>query len=721
MPDLIVQIKADLTNYIAGMKQAGTISASAASDITKQLAQASQATENLGGSALSASMRLMQMRSGMSAARDGVIGFTMSGQRAESALMAMGHHFTSLINETGSLGGAFRALGSSLLGTGGIILAVTLAAELWRKYSKEQSDAYDATKHFTDAVKAQDSIFNNLDSSYKDAVKNVDELRINVDLAKKGFIDKNEVIKEYNNTIGKTTGQVKTLDGVEQSLVKNGDAYIKMMLYKAAAQTALSQAADKAVEIAKKQAMPDSEALGWMYNTTHNVINADELKRIAQFHRDEASKEYQKDEDLLTKAAKSLQDKAAAIAKEMHFNFLVSDDKKTPKTDAEKKYEEARKAALKIQQEYDNKQLEASLTGEKLELQVLEDKYNKDLAIEKKGGADTTSLTKFYNDSKIAIQKKYADQRAEIAKKIDDEIAGIDQPSRKKDLADNQKWYDEKLIQIKNFGADYLREKAILDAALVNKNKETNAKYDNKDYSDEFDNKLKEFNAGSKNRNILGIDYKKENAELLANLEVRKKEILKNNVDVQKLLTASLLDYEKKVENNNALEQKQKNAIVLAHELSGAFDGAFNSIVSGSQNAMQAVVQALEQMIVKLVEAIVEAAILASLLAVFTGGFSSIGSAFAGGFSGTAAGSFGSFVTQGTGLHLAEGGITSGPTRALIGEGREREAVMPLSKLQNFINTNKQPSHSNGLVATITGSNLQLWDVRSKIQKGRVG
>jgi TP901 family phage tail tape measure protein len=38
---------------------------------------------------------------------------------------------------------------------------------------------------------------------------------------------------------------------------------------------------------------------------------------------------------------------------------------------------------------------------------------------------------------------------------------------------------------------------------------------------------------------------------------------------------------------------------------------------------------------------------------------------------------------------LAEGGITTGPTLAMIGEGKEQEAVLPLSKLQNLLDINK--------------------------------
>src|SRR3546814_136780 len=36
--------------------------------------------------------------------------------------------------------------------------------------------------------------------------------------------------------------------------------------------------------------------------------------------------------------------------------------------------------------------------------------------------------------------------------------------------------------------------------------------------------------------------------------------------------------------------------------------------------------------------------------------------------------------------YLAHGGVTTGPTMAMIGEGAEQEAVLPLSKLQGMLN-----------------------------------
>lgn len=62
--------------------------------------------------------------------------------------------------------------------------------------------------------------------------------------------------------------------------------------------------------------------------------------------------------------------------------------------------------------------------------------------------------------------------------------------------------------------------------------------------------------------------------------------------------------------------------------------------------------------------------------------------------------------------YLAEGGITTGPTMAMIGEGSEDEAVMPLSKLQSVIDMNtaagarsasRMAPAGNGLVLELRG------------------
>jgi hypothetical protein len=141
MADLLVKVGADISQFNKAMSDVETGAKTVANDVSKNLSDAAMNTEKLGGSALSASMRFQQMRSGISAARDGVLAFTLSGQSADRSLMAMGHHITSLVNETGSFKGAMSALASSLWGAGGLILGITLAMELWDKYSKAQEKA----------------------------------------------------------------------------------------------------------------------------------------------------------------------------------------------------------------------------------------------------------------------------------------------------------------------------------------------------------------------------------------------------------------------------------------------------------------------------------------------------------------------------------------------------------------------------------------------------
>jgi hypothetical protein len=154
MADLKVTVGADVSAYEAGMKQSAQATQAFSDDATKSLAQVAQASTAAGGAAASSSMKFMQMRSGISAARDGVMAFTLGGQAAERSLLAMGHHINSLVNETGSFKGALGALGSSLWGPGGIILGITVAVELFSKFSKGSKEAGDAAVDYASTLSA---------------------------------------------------------------------------------------------------------------------------------------------------------------------------------------------------------------------------------------------------------------------------------------------------------------------------------------------------------------------------------------------------------------------------------------------------------------------------------------------------------------------------------------------------------------------------------------
>lgn len=102
-------------------------------------------------------------------------------------------------------------------------------------------------------------------NEFKGAVQNVQELTINIDLAKRGLVDKDAVVKQYNESIGKTTGAVTNLDEAEKGLVKNAANFIRFTLLKAAAQLSLQKAAEEAANaelLAQQAAIGGGSALG---------------------------------------------------------------------------------------------------------------------------------------------------------------------------------------------------------------------------------------------------------------------------------------------------------------------------------------------------------------------------------------------------------------------------------------------------------------------------
>lgn len=183
---------------------------------------------------------------------------------------------------------------------------------------------------------------------YQQAVKNVTELKTNIDLAKQGFISKEGVVKQYNETIGKTTGLVSSLDEAEKALAKNGDQYIKYTLYKAAAQLALNEAAKKALEAAKEEQRHVGRAIyGNREQRAEAYKDVPFLVRLkdAFTQTSDALDEYNKKTvdsnkkaaEQQTNIAEDFQKKAAEIAKGFNFNFFDDNkpDKKKKDTTAE--------------------------------------------------------------------------------------------------------------------------------------------------------------------------------------------------------------------------------------------------------------------------------------------------------------------------------------------------------------------------------------------------
>lgn len=116
-------------------------------------------------------------------------------------------------------------------------------------------------------------------------------------------------------------------------------------------------------------------------------------------------------------------------------------------------------------------------------------------------------------------------------------------------------------------------------------------------------------------------------------------------------------------------------ASVINNTLQPAFQGVFDAILAG-ENPLKAFFQGLGQAVAQLIQKLISAAITAAILSsIFPGGL------------GTAKG-FGGFFKAITGF--ASGGIVSGPTLALIGEGSgtsrsNPEVVAPLDQLRSML------------------------------------
>lgn len=166
--------------------------------------------------------------------------------------------------------------------------------------------------------------------------------------------------------------------------------------------------------------------------------------------------------------------------------------------------------------------------------------------------------------------------------------------------------------------------------------------------------------------------------------------------------------------NNKVLAKQEKIGRQLISTFGGGLTDAFQSALNGTQSFVSAMGQFLLQLITKLVAAALAAVALAVIL-------SAVG--FGPGIGGAASqiGSFKNIFGSLSGIALADGGITQGPTRALIGEGREQEAVIPLSKLGQFVNSNGGGMADGKIVGVMRGSDLLLQYRRAEKSNQRRG
>ena len=241
-----------------------------------------------------------------------------------------------------------------------------------------------------DEVKASQEALNKAftSGSYKKVIKDVVELKAAFNLAKRGVIDKDNALKLYNKTLGDVTGKTEDFDTASNALENNTSAYVKAMLFRAAATVALSEAADQLVKDQKKiNELEERQA-----RHEANIETAKGRARAAaKLGAERAVKDIEEETKASEARAASLQkivegfeEKANKIANEAGINIFGKKDSNTENKKVVSEYQKLLDKLTALDKEYSRK----SFTKDAEELQALRDKFSTIRTLVKRFNAD---------------------------------------------------------------------------------------------------------------------------------------------------------------------------------------------------------------------------------------------------------------------------------------------------------------------------------------------
>lgn len=321
--------------------------------------------------------------------------FTFS---AQTGFLAISNNIPILADEIGRLqkqNAALTASGQKAVPVwkqvlGGFISWQTLIPvllTLLTVYGKEIGEfvkgLFGVKKGFDDLKVSQEALNKAFeDTSFGNAIEEIIELRTNLELAKQGFIDKDGVIKQYNDSIGKVTKEVKNLNEVEEGLNQNADNFVQATLYKAAALAAQEEIAKEMVELARKeqrledeitQALADNveerNRLGERDYAMSNVTGS-KLKKLY-----EELAEVRNDSETIADSGVSLVSKLKKLSLGTGLNLIKSEDleiKEIPK-----QVVDARRDLLQKIADLDREYARMQISENEAEIDALREKFDK--------------------------------------------------------------------------------------------------------------------------------------------------------------------------------------------------------------------------------------------------------------------------------------------------------------------------------------------------------
>lgn len=228
-------------------------------------------------------------------------------------------------------------------------------------------------------------------TTFKNTVSEIKELTTNFQLAKNGVIDKNGVLKEYNETLGKTTGYIDDFNTAEKITLERGQKVLQLIILKTAAQGLLTKAAEKASERALELNKTDLESANFadrvkgglnfkvpgLFESATDVRKREaketieNQKKLGAARRAQNAIDLKKEEDQFTKAFESLQKEAAKYAKDNKLSFFGDEKKPVREKKGPKDFTNTDLLEFnKLQLEEQKKNLQAILDDENIGYQT---------------------------------------------------------------------------------------------------------------------------------------------------------------------------------------------------------------------------------------------------------------------------------------------------------------------------------------------------------------
>lgn len=527
-------------------------------------------------------------------------------ERMKAAAAANGQTLT-----TGQAMG--QVLKTSLTGWNAVTLAVSAVASAYTIYTMWQQKANKAAKEGADATKAlateQSVLEKSIQSTdYKKALTNLSELKANVDLAKEGLISKTDVVNQYNETIGKTTGKVKDFADVEDFIIRNSEAYVRAMLYRASATLALERAAEEALAAQVALNKTDSESVDYMLSGLANSNDPKTMEQYrdnAQRNRQVVADEHEKDRKAFEQIAIDFQRQAATIANEMGFDLFGGGS--SGQSGAGK--------LLKALQESNNRVSALHQSAREQELQRIQQWYSSRLSLAEAGSEEYVQLENNMRSELAAANSKYDqlelkqvqdflrkrnDKIAKDALKIRDENRNQDIQELKVSLDYQRRLYEGRVqIALRGLNAEYkLKEEALNKwvAAEINagKKKEEIAKQvADKEYQlqQELYDKIDVLSAKQQN---IDIQTAFDGDALSVPLAQINAEITKLRQNFQGLTEGEILMFQEKITELETQRQQLQLWQGTVDSISGAFGNLYADAIFDTENAVENLGKAFE-------------------------------------------------------------------------------------------------------------------------------